>query len=151
MLEKLSTSAEVQARSWIDAFGRCLARGDAEALSRLFQADSHWRNLCGISWHMATISGYQNLSKALCRRAREVAATGFEVDSQLLAPRNAVVAGVEVIEAIFRFSTMNGAGVGVVRLVPAHGGEAAPSAWTISTLLDMEKISAAKSNDALLS
>jgi putative flavoprotein involved in K+ transport len=46
---------------------------------------------------------------------------------------------------------MNGAGVGVVRLVPAHGGEAAPRAWTISTLLDMEKISAAKSNNPLLS
>jgi putative flavoprotein involved in K+ transport len=145
-------SAEVQAKSWIDAFGHSLARKDAEATSRLFQADSHWRNLCGLSWHMATISGSQKLSAALCRRAREVAATGFEVDSQLLPPRKAVVAGVEVIEAIFRFSTVNGAGLGVVRLVPAPGREAVPTAWTISTLLDMEKISAAKSGgDALLS
>src|SRR4051794_5730221 len=151
MLEKLSTSAEVQARSWIGALGHSLARQDAEATRRLFQADSHWRNLCGISWHMETISGSAKLSGTLRRRAREVAATGFEVDSQLLPPRSAVVAGVEVIEAIFRFSTVNGPGVGVVRLVPAQGGETAPRAWTISTLLDMEKISTAKSNDALLS
>jgi cation diffusion facilitator CzcD-associated flavoprotein CzcO len=151
MLETLSTSAEIQANSWIDAFGHSLARGDAEALGRLFQADSHWRNLCGISWQMATISGSEKLSNALWRRAREVAAAGFEVDSGLLPARNAVVAGVEVIEAIFRFSTMNGAGVGVVRLVPAETREAAPRAWTISTLLDIERISASRSNDAVLS
>ena len=144
MLEKLSTSPEAHARGWIDAFGQCLAREDAEATNRLFQADSHWRNLCGISWDMATISGSQKLSGALCRRAREVAATGFEIDSRLLPPRKAVVAGLEVIEGIFRFGTVNGAGVGVVRLVPARGGDTAPKAWTISTLLDMENIASAE-------
>jgi hypothetical protein len=99
---------------------------------------------------METISGSPKLSDTLCRRAREVAATGFEVDCQLLPPRRAVVAGVEVIEAIFRFGTINGAGLGVVRLLPAHGGDVTPRAWTISTLLDMEKISAAKSNNCAL-
>jgi len=148
VLEKLSTSPEAYARGWINAFSHSLARQDAEAISRLFQADSHWRNLCGISWDMATISGSQKLSDALCRRAREVAAIGFEIDSQLLPPRKAVVAGVEVIEAIFRFSTVNGAGVGVVRLVPALGGDTAPKAWTISTLLDIENISPANATAA---
>jgi putative flavoprotein involved in K+ transport len=111
----------------------------------MFQADSHWRNLCGISWQIATFSGSRKLSEELCRRAREVGASGFEVDSELLPPRRAVVAGVEVIEAIFRFDTMNGPGVGVVRLVPSYGSDAA-EAWTISTLLDMEKISAGRSS-----
>jgi cation diffusion facilitator CzcD-associated flavoprotein CzcO len=147
MLEKVRTPIDPQVRSWISAFGHALARQDAAAVGQMFQADSHWRNLCGMSWQIATVSGSQKLSGELCRRAREVAATGFEVDTQLLLPRSAVVAGVEVIEAIFRFDTVNGPGVGVVRLVPSHGGEAAPKAWTISTLLDMDKISEAKSSN----
>jgi thioredoxin reductase len=146
MLEKVRTSVDVQVKSWIVAFGDSLAREDTAAVSRMFQADSHWRNLCGISWQIATVSGSGKLSDELCRRAREVVATGFEVDAKLLPPRIAVVAGVEVIEAIFRFDTVNGPGVGVVRLVASHGSEA-PRAWTISTLLDIDEISEAKSSN----
>lgn len=144
MLEKVRTSAEAQARSWISAFGHSLGKADAAAVSRLFQADSHWRNLCGLSWQIVTFSGAEKLSFELCHRARKVDARGFEVDSELMSPREAVVAGVDVIEAIFRFETINGPGLGVVRLLPSHGSEAVPKAWTISTLLDMEKISQAK-------
>jgi cation diffusion facilitator CzcD-associated flavoprotein CzcO len=144
MLEKVRTSADTQARSWISAFGHSLGKADAAAVSQLFQADSHWRNLCGISWQIATFSGAEKLSDELCRRAREVGARGFEVDSELMSPREAVVAGVEVIEAIFRFQTINGPGLGVVRLLPSHGSKAVPEAWTISTLLDMERISQAR-------
>ena len=147
MLEKITTSAEDQVKSWISAFGRSLAKGDAAALGRMFLADSHWRNLCGISWQIATFSGAGKLADELCRRAREAGATGFEVDAELLMPRRAMVAGQEVIEAIFRFDTVNGPGVGVVRLVPSHGSGVAPKAWTLATLLDMEKISAAKSGN----
>jgi cation diffusion facilitator CzcD-associated flavoprotein CzcO len=92
------------------------------------------------------------LSDQLCLRAREVRATGFAVDPKLLFPRSGIVAGQEVIEAIFRFNTVNGPGLGVIRLVPSRAEEAVPKAWTISTLLDMEKISDERShNDALVS
>ncbi|HKH01430.1 MAG TPA: NAD(P)/FAD-dependent oxidoreductase, partial [Bradyrhizobium sp.] len=152
MLEKLQTSADVQARSWVSAFGHSLARQDAAAISGMFRVDGHWRNLCGISWQMATFSGSRKLSEELCRRAREVKATSFELDPALLFPRSGVLAGQEVIEAIFRFNTINGPGVGVVRLVPAHGRGALPQAWTMSTLLDIDKIIDARSNkDALVS
>lgn len=142
MLEKIKTSAEAEAKSWIAGFGRSLASGDAEALCELFVPDSHWRNLCGISWQIATFSGAGKLADEFCRRAREAHAGGFEIDCDLLMPRRTVVAGQEVIEAIFRFDTVDGPGVGVVRLLPSPG--AAPRAWTLSTLLDIEKISAAK-------
>lgn len=142
MLEKIKTSAEAEAKSWMAGFGRALVSGDAAALRELFLTDSHWRNLCGISWQIATFSGAGKLADELCRRAREAGATGFEVDAGLLVPRRAVVAGQEVIEAIFRFDTANGPGLGVIRLLPSPG--AAPQAWTLSTVLDMERISAAK-------
>jgi putative flavoprotein involved in K+ transport len=146
MLEKIKTSAEVEAKAWIAGFDRSLASGDAKALGEMFVADSHWRNLCGISWEIATFSGAGRLANELCRRARETNAGGFQVDTGLLVPRRTVVAGQEVIEAIFRFDTGNGAGFGVVRLLPSPG--AAPKAWTLSTLLDIDKISAAKPGHA---
>lgn len=148
MLEKVAASAQDDVKSWISGFGRSLARADAAALGQMFLPDSHWRNLCGISWQIATFSGSGRLADELCRRARETGATGFEVDSELLMPRRTVVAGQQVIEAIFRFNTVNGPGIGVVRLVASHGGGAEPKAWTLSTLLDMEKISAARSGKA---
>ena len=145
MLEKTKTSAEAEARSWIADFGRLLASGDVAALGELFVADSHWRNLCGMSWEIATFSGVGRVADQLCRRALGVSAGGFDVDTGLLMPRRAVVAGQEVIEAIFRFDTANGSAVGVVRLLPSPG--ASPKAWTLSTLLDIEKIGAAKSGN----
>lgn len=146
MLEKIEISALAETRSWIAGFGGLLARGDAAALGELFVADSHWRNLCGISWSIATFSGAAALADQLCRRAREADARGFEIDSDLLMPRRTVVAGQEVIEAIFRFDTSSGPGVGVVRLLRSPG--ALPKAWTLSTIRDIDRIGAAKSGNA---
>lgn len=140
MLEKVRISAEAQVRSWISAFNHCLAKGDPASLSRLFQPDSHWRNLCGISWDMATFSGSLKLSDELCRRAREVGANEFEIASELLSPRSNIIAEEEVLEAIFRFKTIHGPGLGVVRLLASRADDALPKAWTISTVLDIDKI-----------
>src|SRR5436305_10291942 len=145
MSKTVRLSPEIHATSWISAFSRCMASEDASALSRMFEADSHWRNLCGLSWQMATVSGSQRLSDELCRCAREAGATAFEIHPEMLSPRTVVVAGREVIVAVFRFNTANGPGLGVVRIVPTSDDGALSEAWTISTLLDMEKISRAKS------
>jgi cation diffusion facilitator CzcD-associated flavoprotein CzcO len=146
MLEKVQASAEVQARAWISAFAGALAKHDAAALSQLFGEDSHWRNLCGISWQIVTFSGSRQLSGELCRRAKEADATSFELDVETLSPSTNVLAGHEVVQAIFRFRTVNGPGVGVVRLMPSLAGGALPKAWTISTLLDIDKIIDARSS-----
>ena len=146
MLEKIKTSAEAEARSWIADFSRSLASGDVAALG----CACLWRIAIGeicaafpgrsrpsaapISWPMNYAGG----------RARRAPAD-LQVDADLLTPRRAVVAGQEVIEAIFRFDTAAGPGVGVIRLLPSPG--AAPKAWTLSTVLDIDKISAAKSGN----
>ena len=145
MLEKLGPSAEETVKQWVRAFGLALTSGDDKALAKLFLPDSHWRNLFGISWQLATSSGNETLCHELSRRVSEVRATGFRVNTTALAPRSAVVAGREVIEAIICFDTINGPGIGSVRLVcPAH---ASPVAWTISTSLDFNKICDARSGN----
>ena len=61
-----------------------------------------------------------------------------------LAPRNAVVGGRDVVEAIFAFDTVNGPGYGAVRLLRQPDGLA--KAWTISTSLDFDSICEARAS-----
>ncbi|HTC98277.1 MAG TPA: NAD(P)/FAD-dependent oxidoreductase [Bradyrhizobium sp.] len=142
MLDKLAPPTEETARetteAWIEAFGVEVARGDERALSGMFADDAHWRNLFGISWQFATFSGNDVLGRELLRSAREVGAEGFRIDAEPLPPRRSVMAGRELIEAIFSFDTKNGPGYGALRLLPAADGRA--RAWTISTSLDFDRI-----------
>jgi cation diffusion facilitator CzcD-associated flavoprotein CzcO len=146
MLDRLNPSAEDMAKEWIGAFDAALAGGSEIALSELFVSDSHWRNLFGISWHFATFSGHRTLAREMLQRAADARARGFRIDTAALTPRHAVVAGREIIEAVICFDTAEGPGIGALRLLPAPGGR--PAAWTISTMLDFDKICAARSNHA---
>jgi cation diffusion facilitator CzcD-associated flavoprotein CzcO len=150
MLDKLAPPAEETARqtteAWIDAFDAALARGDERALSGLFAKDGHWRNLFGLSWQFATFSVNDIMVRDLLQSAREVRAEGFRIDAAPLPPRRSVMAGREVIEAIFSFNTTNGPGYGALRLLPATGELA--RAWTISTSLDFDRICEAHTRHA---
>ena len=146
MLDRLNPSAEDMAKEWIGAFDAALAGGSEIALSELFVSDSHWRNLFGISWHFATFSGHRTLAREMLQRAADARARGFRIDTAALTPRHAVVAGREIIEAVICFDTAEGPGIGALRLLPAPSGR--PAAWTISTMLDFDKICAARSNHA---
>src|SRR5258708_26067585 len=149
MLDRRNPPAEEMPReimeAWIDAFGAALEAQSERALSELFVADSHWRNLFGISWQFATFSGRKTLVEALLQHAAAAGATGFRLDTAALTPRRAEVAGREVIEAIFAFDTDNGPVIGAVLLLPDADGVAA---WTISTSLDFNKICDARANRA---
>jgi cation diffusion facilitator CzcD-associated flavoprotein CzcO len=134
------------AESWIAALNAALAGGQAARLSELFEADSHWRNLFGISWYFATFSGNATVVRELLARAAEARAAGFRTDSAALAPRHAVVAGRNVIEAVFRFESANGPGYGAVRLVRQPDDRV--KAWTFSTSLDFDAIVAARTQAA---
>ncbi|WP_291848112.1 NAD(P)/FAD-dependent oxidoreductase [Bradyrhizobium sp.] len=122
---------------WIDAFGAALAGRSASELTALFVEDSHWRNLFGISWQFATFSGRPTVVAELLARAGEAGARDFRIDAAALAPRLSVVAGREVIEAIFSFATDDGPGYGALRLLPGADGRA--QAWTLSASLDFDR------------
>ncbi len=131
---------------WIEAFDAALAGRSADQLSALFVADSHWRNLFGISWHFATFSGHATVVAELLARSADVRATNFRIDHAALAPRHGVVGGRDVNEAIFTFDTVNGSGYGAVRLLRQPDGTA--KAWTISTSLDFDAICEARAGGA---
>lgn len=147
MLNKVEASAEDQAGTWLSALNQSLSAHDKSALATLFASDCHWRNLCGLSWDIVTHSGHDTICDTLLRNATATKAEGFVIASDLLTPRRSVVAGANVVEAIFRFTSVNGPGLGVVRLLAnAHAGDP-PRAWTLSTLLDMDRICATRRDD----
>src|SRR5688500_4535144 len=99
MLEKVVSASE-QASTWISAFSKAIEDHDARALGDVFEADAHWRNLGGISWPLRTFSGSETIAHELSRRAAEWQAANFEIDFDLLPPRENMIAGHRVIEAI---------------------------------------------------
>ncbi|MBN8991364.1 MAG: NAD(P)/FAD-dependent oxidoreductase [Rhizobiales bacterium] len=148
MLDRPDAASESNLREtteiWLAAFNAALGGETPARLAELFAPDGHWRNLLGISWQFATFSGRETLAGELRARAREAAASGFRIDALMLPPRKNVVAGREVIEAIIRFETVHGPGVGAIRLLPQPDGEV--KAWTLSTALDFDAICAARAS-----
>src|SRR5882672_10528432 len=115
---------------WLAEFEKALAAGDA-SLEELFLPDSHWRDLLAFTWRVQTVSGAAKIVAALKQFRAGERAAGFEIDRGRTPPRGVTRAGTEVIEAIFRFETACGRGIGIVRLIPESA-----RAWTLLTALD---------------
>jgi hypothetical protein len=119
---------------WLGRFEQALSRGDGASLRALFQADSHWRDVLALTWHIDTLSGAEAIVAALLALAREAKPWGFEIDPDRTPPRPVVRAGDEAVEAIFKFETEQGRCNGVLRLTPL--GDVAACAWTLLTTLE---------------
>jgi putative flavoprotein involved in K+ transport len=116
---------------WLAEFEKAFSASDSASLEALFQPDSHWRDLLAFTWRVKTVSGAAKILAALKRHGVGAGATGFEIDRERTPPRRVTRAGTEVIEAIFRFETACGRGIGLVRLIPESA-----RAWTLLTALD---------------
>ena len=122
--------------AWLSQFEGALAAPGRARLKALFHAESYWRDVLALTWHLKSVSGSDAILRELARHAGRVRPTGFKIDRHRTAPRNVTRAGTDAIEAIFSFETSEGRGSGVLRLTPsAHDGKAF-KAWTLLTSLD---------------
>jgi thioredoxin reductase len=133
MLARTDTIATI-AESWLAQFEGALAAPGQIGLKKLFHADSYWRDVLALTWHIKTVNGSAAILRELATHAGRARPTGFKIDPHRTAPRNARRAGTDVIEAIFRFETAQGRGSGVLRLTPDGGNTF--KAWTLLTALD---------------
>ncbi len=124
------------AANWLSQFERALAETDGVLLERLFHADSHWRDVLALTWHIRTVSGLDAIVAELQAHAGRARPSGFRTDSDRTAARYVTRAGTNAIEAIFRFETAEGQGSGVLRLTPDAGDGNTLKAWTLLTALD---------------
>jgi putative flavoprotein involved in K+ transport len=128
-------TASAIAEDWLGRFNAALKGGNPADLEGLFCADSHWRDILGLSWKFRTLSGRETMTASLYEAARQGQAHTFEIDTRRHAPQAVQRAGEQVIEAIIRFTTAVGEGSGLVRIRPGHAAGQPPLAWTLLTAL----------------
>src|SRR5262245_60922316 len=124
------------AGSWLAQFEAALASPERIRLKTLFHADSHWRDVLALTWHIQTVSGADAILHELAAHAGRALPTGFRLDRHRTAPRTVTRAGIDAIEAIFSFETAEGRGSGILRLTPDAKDGNAFKAWTLLTSLD---------------
>ena len=135
MLARTDTVATIS-ESWLAQFEGALAAPGQARLKTLFHSDSHWRDVLALTSHIKTINGSDAILRELATHADRAGPTAFKIDQRRTAPRNVTRAGVDAIEAIFSFETMEGRGSGVLRLTPEANDGNAFKAWTLLTSLD---------------
>ena len=135
MLARTDTVATI-AESWLAQFEAALAAPDRPRLKTLFHADSHWRDVLALTWHIKTVDGSDAILRELPTHAGRARPIGFKLAPHRTAPRNVRRAGTDAIEAIFNFETAQGRGSGILRLTPDAGDGNAFKAWTLLTALN---------------
>ncbi len=129
----VASDAQIAAQ-WLGDFEAALGSGNATALSALFAADSHWRDLLAFTWDITPSIGVERIADGLVAAQPAVKARDFAIDPNRTAPRRVRRLGVDVLEAMFTFETEVGRGNGVVRLVPGDAG--GMRAWVLLTTLE---------------
>jgi putative flavoprotein involved in K+ transport len=130
----LDASAKALAESdrWMQRFEAALRSCDAAQLATLFAAECHYRDLLAFSWTIRPAQGAEAIAGFLAGAQPTILARDFAVAEDRTPPRIVRRLGIEVIEAIFRFDTAVGSGLGVVRLLADDPARA----WVLMTSLD---------------
>jgi cation diffusion facilitator CzcD-associated flavoprotein CzcO len=129
--EPIATAAD----RWLAQFEEALAHPGG-LLERLFHRESYWRDVLALTWRLRTIRGLDTICDELRAHAGQVQPGDFRIDPDRTAPRRVTRAGTDALEAIFRFETRHGRGIGVLRLTPDVDDGNRLKAWTLLTALD---------------
>jgi cation diffusion facilitator CzcD-associated flavoprotein CzcO len=130
-IEPIATEAD----RWLAQFEEALAQ-PGDLLGELFHHDSYWRDVLALTWRIRTICGSDRICQELRAQAGRIRPSHFRTDPDRTAPRRVRRAGTDAIEAIFRFETKEGRGIGVLRLTPDADAGDTLKAWTLLTALD---------------
>jgi cation diffusion facilitator CzcD-associated flavoprotein CzcO len=135
MLDKTEDIA-VSAQHWLAQFEAALAEADDDELKALFHPDSFWRDVLALTWTLQTLNGAAAILKELPALAAGAAPKNFRVAPDRASPRRVTRAGINSIEAIFKFETAVGRGHGILRLIPDEADGNRLKAWTLLTALE---------------
>ena len=126
-------SVAQQAAAWLDELAGALAADSHEQVQVLFAEDAEWRDIVAFTWDFSTVAGAGEITQALLRLNPQVGMTNLRIAANRTPPTEVSRAGEDVMEAIYEFDTIVGAGAGVVRLLPQDDGST--KARLISTTL----------------
>jgi cation diffusion facilitator CzcD-associated flavoprotein CzcO len=124
------------AEDWLAAFETALRSRDAARIGALFHHDCHWRDILAFTWHLTPVEGRDNVARRLADEQQRTGACGFHLPPARKPPREVKRLGIDSIEAIFEFETVDGRGAGILRLSLAADHGNAMQAWLLSTTLE---------------
>lgn len=117
-------SARALVEQWLDKFDIALQSESQSSVAALFAPDGHWRDLLAFTWHITPRQGAAEIATLMVAKQATTKACGFAVAQGRTPPRRVQRIGIDVIEAIIRFETGIGRGIGVVRLLADDPGKA---------------------------
>ncbi|MCC6531286.1 MAG: NAD(P)/FAD-dependent oxidoreductase [Burkholderiales bacterium] len=122
--DRVVTSERALVERWLARFDGALQGASRESLAALFAPEGHWRDLLALTWSITPMQGAGAIAAAMLAQQSAVRARGFVIAEGRTPPRRIPRAGIEVIEAIIRFETQLGRGLGVVRLLAGEPTQA---------------------------
>lgn len=120
--------------TWLRRLNAALSGGEA-ALTPLFRADGHWRDILALTWNISTQSGRGPAVAALSAALHAAGARDFAIAEDRCPPRRVERAGEACIEAILQFETQVGTCAAVLRIKAEDAFQDPPAAWTLMTAL----------------
>ena len=123
--------------TWLAQFGQAMQSQDSEAVMDLFQTDSYWRDVCGLTWKIETFNGRGDIEAMLDETLPEMRPRNFHVPDHRSQPRAVSRGGVDCIEAIIAFETSVGTCSGLIRLVPDPENPGSVKCWIFASSLDV--------------
>lgn len=153
---RAAQEARRSAEGWLAAFEAALLSRDAARIRALFHRDCHWRDILAFTWHLTPLEGRDTVAERLAAEQEHTGANGFHVPPGRKPPRFVKRLGIESVEAIFEFKTVQGDGAGIIRLSPASDADKEMKAWLLSTTLEAleghaEKVGAGRPTGAAYS
>lgn len=130
--QRSDSSCEL-AQAWLTQLNLALAAKDPDAAARLFRRDGEWRDLVALTGVIHTEFGHSGV-RDMFQNGVQQAFVGVRIDEAFI-PARVVRCGEAVIEAVIRFHTNRGAGIGVVHLIETVG-ETSVLARRLLTTLD---------------
>jgi hypothetical protein len=118
------------ATEFVDTFNKAAGNSDIEAIARLFQAQSYWRDQLCLSWDFHTLQGPDRIA-ALLKQSEgglHIKSSKLDTSSALRSPRASNIGALHTVSAFLTLETDVGRGAGVVNLVQDHG------VWKVYTL-----------------
>lgn len=124
-----------QVTYWLQSFEGALASNDMAGIQHLWVEDAHWRDVLGLHWDVDTLSGRDNVCKALLRRAKEAKPKNWSLAQGKLQELSVTRSEDGVLIALVTFDTETGPCEGVLRLKPDTQGQHGLKAWSLMTSL----------------
>jgi putative flavoprotein involved in K+ transport len=122
---------------WLSKFEAALSARDPVKIGALFDEDCHWRDVLAFTWNLTPVEGRETIAARLAAEQERTKSRGFHLPKGRKPPRRVRRVGIDCIEAIFEFETVDGRGAGIIRLSPESGSSGdGQKAWLISTTLE---------------